>query len=243
MKTKFILYAVAFMMLSTATYAQYNNRYIDRDDDGTGSYLKIGTQIPLQHSIIYDHRVTPGFSINGGLGLITSPYTGMIFSGLENRGIITAKDEEILDRSFQFGISYQLGANFHFDKNYVRLAGQLTRINGDLAFTDLANLALNTNVPPFASFLNPIDIKSTIPMVGMLYGRRFTFPGSRSEIHAEVSVMKTLGHNTQYKTGLFIDNIQIVNDIVYNQIDNDLDRYFSKYGWLPSLNVYYVYKL
>ena len=240
MKNK-ILLALLFAIVSTASMAQYRDSKYRVVDPTPKGYLKIGTQIPFQHSIIYDHRITPGFSINGGLGLISGPYTGMIFSGLENRGMIKSSDRRVLDRTFQMGVTYQLGANFHFGKNYVRTYGQVMRLNGDLSYTDLANLYLGTNIPDITRFLNPIDIKSSVPMVGVLYGRRFSI-GENSEIHVEGSIGKTLGHNTTYTTNTFLDRVGVVNDVLYNGIDNDLDRYFTQKGWLPSLNVYYVYK-
>jgi hypothetical protein len=240
MKNKYSLLVLVFMLLSSAAFAQYNKAQRTVPPDAA-SYLKIGTQIPFQHSLIYDHRITEGFSINGGIGLVGTPYTGMRLSSLENRNLISANDKTIIDRSFRSGMSYQIGANMHFNRNYVRVFGQLLNLKADLALTDLANLYFDTNIPPFANFLNPIEVRSNVPMAGALFGRRFPI-GQRSEIHAEVSVSKTLGHSTRYTTGTFIDNIEIVNDIAYNELDNDLDDYFTKYGWVPSLNIYYVYK-
>jgi hypothetical protein len=155
--------------------------------------------------------------------------------------MINAQERTIIDRTFQIGVTYQLGANFHFDKNYVRMYGQMMSLNGDLGYTDLANLYLGTNLPDISRFLKPIDIRSTVPMVGVLYGRRFSI-GPNSEIHVEGSIGKTLGHSTKYKTNSFLDRIDLVDDVLYSGIDHDLDTYFTKKGWLPSLNVYYVYK-
>jgi hypothetical protein len=241
MKQILLLSAFLLMLVSTASVAQYREGRYPLQDDPAPKRLKIGTQIPFQHSVIYDYGITPGFSINGGIGLITGPYTNMLFSGLENKGVITRNERAIIDRTFQLGVSYQLGANFHFDKNYIRAYGQLMRLNGEMSYSDLANLYLGTNIPDITRFMNPIDVRTTVPMVGALYGRRFLI-GERSEIHLEGSIGKTLGHNTNYKTGTFLDGMNLVNDVVYNGIDNDLDTYFTTNGWIPSLNVYYVYK-
>lgn len=229
-------------LTAVAASAQYNNRRIDYDYEEMGSFLKFGTQIPFQHSIIYDHKITPAFSLNAGFGLIAAPYPGMILSTLEGRNVISQNDKEIIKRSWQNGITYQVGANVHFTNNYVRLFGQMAHLNADLAVTDLANLYLDTNLPAITGFLNPIDIRSNAPMIGLLYGRRFTFPSSPHEIHIEGSISKTLGHNTTYRTGTFIDNFDVINDLIYNEVDDDLDKYFNDYGWIPSINVYYVYR-
>lgn len=241
MKNKLTIVVLLLTLTASASFAQFREGRSTGTDPDPKSYFKIGTQIPFAHSVMYDHRITPGFSINGGIGLITGPYTNMIFSGLENRGMINSSERTILDRSFQMGVTYQLGANFHFDKNYVRMYGQMMQLNGDLGYTDLANLYLGTNLPDISRFLKPIDIRSNVPMVGVLYGRRFSI-GPNSEIHVEGSVGKTLGHSTKYKTNTFLDRIDLVNDVLYSGIDHDLDNYFTKKGWLPSVNVYYVYK-
>lgn len=241
MKKIVILFAFALGLVSTASIAQYRESRYDQNDPGPERFFKIGTQIPFQHSIIYDHGITPGFSINGGIGFITGPYTNVVFSGLENKGMISSNERAIINRTFQLGVTYQLGADFHFDKNYIRAYGQLMTLNGDMSYSDLANLYLGTNIPDVTRFLNPIDIRSNVPMVGVLYGRRFSI-GENSEIHLEGSIGKTLGHNTKYETNTFLDRVGVVNDILYSGIDNDLDSYFTKNGWLPSINVYYVYK-
>jgi hypothetical protein len=245
MKNKFVL-AMLLGLIWQAAFSQYNNRYhrIDNDEE-MHSYLKLGTQIPFQHSIAYDHRITPSFSLNAGIGIIAAPYPNMILGSLENRNLITTDDRHIIERSFQSGITYQIGANIHFSRNYIRLFGQLAHLNADLTIPDLIRLYFRTDIPPalaaVGSFINPIDIKSNVPMGAILYGRRFPI-GENSEIHAEFSVAKTLGHQTTYKTGTFLDNIEVVNDIVYNELDNDLDTFFKEYGWVPTLNVYYVFK-
>jgi hypothetical protein len=245
MKNK-ILLAMLLCLITGAAFSQYSNRYhrIDSDEE-MHSYLKLGTQIPFQHSIIYDHRITPAFSLNAGIGLIGAPYTNMLLGSLENRNMISTDDRHIIERSYQSGITYQIGANIHFSKNYIRLFGQLAHLNADLSIPDLVGLYFRTSIPPalaaVGSFINPIDIKSNVPMAGLLYGRRIPI-GEHAEIHAEFSVAKTLGHQTTYKTGTFLDNIEVVNDIVYNELDNDLDTYFKEHGWFPSLNVYYVFK-
>ena len=240
MKKIFLLSLFLLAVMSTATVAQYRQSRYGPHEDPAPKSLKIGTQIPFQHSVIYDHGITPDFSINGGVGFITGPYTGMLFSGMENKGVISRNERAVIDRTFQLGVTYQLGANFHFDRNYIRAYGQLMTLNGDLSYSDLANLYLGTNIPDFTRFLTPIDIRSTVPMIGVLYGRRFSI-GERSEIHLEGSIGKTLGHDTRYKTRTFLDDMNLVNDVVYSGVDRDLDRYFTKYGWVPSLNVYYVY--
>lgn len=240
MKKIFLLSALLLMLMSTASVAQYRAGRNSLQDDPAPKSFKIGTQIPFQHSLIYDHGITPVFSINGGIGLITGPYTNMLFSGLENRGVIKRNERAVIDRTFQLGVTYQLGANFHFDRNYIRAYGQVMRLNGDMSYSDLANLYLGTNIPDITRFLSPIDIRSTVPMVGVLYGRRFSV-GERSEIHLEGSIGKTLGHATNYKTRTIVDRLNLIDDVVYSGIDKDLDNYFSRDGWIPSLNVYYVY--
>jgi hypothetical protein len=239
MKKNLILLAVLSAVITTATFAQYRKSHDSSDQPR--SYFKLGTQVPFQHSVMYEHGITTSFGINAGLGLVSSPYTKVLFSSLENKGLVTSNERKIMDRSYRMGITYQLGANFHFRQNYMRVFGQVARVSSDLALTDLANLYLNTNIPDVARFLNPVKIKSTIPMIGAAYGHKFSL-GPNSEIHVEGAISKTLGHNTTYKTGTFIDNIEVVNDIIYNKIDNGFDRYFSTYGWFPSVNVYYVYK-
>jgi hypothetical protein len=239
MKKIFKRFLLLLTLVSSAAFAQFRQSSKSVRDEQ--NYFAIGTQIPFQHSLIYGHYFSPAFSVNAGIGLITTPYTGVIFNGLESKGLISDTDRKVIDRTFMMGISYQVGANFHFNKNYIRAFGQLATLRGNLTYTDLANLYLKMNIPPISRFLSPIQIRSTVPMIGVLYGRSFTI-GDHSEIHIEGSISKTLGHHTTYRTNTFLDNIGAVNQFVYTGINNDLDTYFNKYGWLPSLNVYYVYK-
>src|SRR5690349_21534742 len=109
MKTKLPLLIILFATITTAGFSQFRQ---DSRDEVPQNYFKVGTQVPFQHSIMFEKGITSTFGINAGVGLVASPYTSVIFNTLENKGLVSSNEKNILSRSYRMGVTYQLGANF-----------------------------------------------------------------------------------------------------------------------------------
>jgi hypothetical protein len=81
-----------------------------------------------------------------------------------------------------------------------------------------------------------LTLSSDLYNAGILYGRRFTFKNPKIELHTELSFAKTLGSSS------YIDSPQKSVESLSGLVDNELKTVYLDYGYLPSINVFFVYK-
>ena len=136
----------------------------------------------------------------------------------------------------------ELGANYHFGKNYVGAFGQFINLRGKGAAPDPVEEYFDENFSLFP--LKPgsdpddrqVSVRSSLIQVGVLYGRRFPLKNEHFEIDAEFGVSK----NVWSKSRLYSNNRDLSE--MDDEVDKELDYYYSRYGYIPSLTVAFVYK-
>jgi len=233
---RLIFYTIIFSCLvSNSLFGQENETKVNHT-------LKAGVEIPLQYALQYDLRFDNKFSINVQVGILTKPFNDAILTTLETFGT----DEstiELIENAFQFGTIIDLGGNYHFGKNYVGLFTQWIGLKaGDTPY-QLIESYFGIEFPsppiPLPPILTPkVYLKSDLFQLGFLYGRRFTFKNSpRIEIHTEIALSKNIYSNSSLSS----DHLEVnsINDLV----DSELSSIYSKYAYIPTLNIYFVYRL
>lgn len=201
--------------------------------------IKLGTQIPLQYSLMYEFQPIERFSLNAGVGAIAPPYPTTILNIIGRLNVTSDRTNRLIEESYESGVAFEGGANYHFGKSYVRLFGQSLNLSGEVSYTDLAQIYSGIN---FNFNLNQgLELNSKLIQAGLLFGYRFEFPNIRHQIHLEGSISKTLSVKTKFESGTFLDRLGVVQTI-YNQFDNDIDSFFKENSYVPTINIYYVYK-
>ncbi len=205
--------------------------------------MKVGTQIPIQYAVQYDYKFHPKWSGNVQVGVLTKPYDQAILSILKSLGV----DQEIvnvLTSAFNFGLITQAGMNYHFKKNYVGVTGSWIHLQAADTPVSAVEAAFNVNIAsypqrPRQSAKTPISLtlSSDLYNAGILYGRRFTFKNPKIELHTEFSFAKVLGSSS------YIDSAQKSLESLSTVVDNELKTDYLDYGYLPSINVFFVFKL
>lgn len=204
--------------------------------------LKIGTQFPVQYAIQYDYQFHPRWSAHAQIGVLTKPYDQIILEILSTLGT----DQEIvnvLSSAFSFGVVTQVGSSYHFGKNYVGVLGSWVHLSAADTPISAIEAAFDVSVSsyptrPRQSSLNPIrlTLASNLFNVGILYGRRFTFSNPKIEIHTEFSFAKTIGSYS------YVESQQRSLESLSVLVDTELKTIYHDYGFLPSVNVFFVYK-
>jgi hypothetical protein len=205
--------------------------------------IKVGTQIPIQYAIQYDYQFHPNWSGNAQVGVLTKPYDQAILSTLKSLGV----DQEIvnvLTSAFNFGVITQAGANYHFKKNYVGITGSWMHLQATDAPVSAVEAAFGVSVTtypvrPRQSLRTPVELtlSSDLFNAGILYGRRFTFKNPRIELHTEFGFAKTVASKS------YIESEQRSVESLSALVDNELQTDYLNYGYLPSINIFFVYKL
>lgn len=202
--------------------------------------LKIGTDIPLQYSLAYAYQVKPVISLQAQAGILTEPYSQSIINILQafnvEDGIIG-----VVSNAFEFGTVGEVELDFHFKKNYLGLYGQWFHLKGEdtaieavEAYSGQEIRLRNRRIGGQGDEL--ISFTSNLYQLGLQYGRRFPFKNPRLELQAEIALSYNLGSNTRIAS----------EDYELEQISASLNEDFQEtlrsYGFVPSLNVYFVYK-
>ncbi len=203
--------------------------------------IKALAEVPLQFGLGYEYHINKKFSISVQGGVLSEPNSTVVIWVLEKVGT-TPEIIDVIRDSFKFGLVGELGANYNFGKNYVGTFGQFINLRGKGTAPDPVEEYFDENFSLFP--LRPgsdpddrqVSVRSSLIQVGVLYGRRFPLKNEHLEIDAEFGVSK----NVWSKSHLYSENRDLSE--MDDEVDEKLDYYYSRYGYIPSLTVAFVYK-
>jgi hypothetical protein len=226
---RFILYFVVLLLPCTIACSQH--------------VIKVGSQIPIQYAAQYDFLTSKHFSVNAQLGILTKPYDQVILNILESFGV-SEEVVDVLTYAFDFGLVSQMGVNYHFKKNYLGVTGSWIHLRASDTPVAIMESAYNVDVSsyptrPKQNTSSPITITlaSELFTTGILYGRRFNFKNPRVELHTELGFAKVIASKN------YVDSAQRSLTNLSALVDEELDDDYLAYGYLPSINLFLVYKL
>ncbi|HMV08104.1 MAG TPA: hypothetical protein PK325_01245 [Cyclobacteriaceae bacterium] len=203
--------------------------------------VKILAEVPVQFGVGYEVNVSKRFSISAQGGVLSEPNSTIIINILEKLGT-TPEIIDIIRDSFKFGLIGEAGVNYNFGKNYVGAYSQFINLRGRGTAPDPIEEYFDENFSgfPIKPGSDPDDrrvsVRSSLWQVGVLYGRRFPLKNEHLEIDAEFGVSK----NIWSKSKLYSKNRDLSE--MDDEVDETLDYYYSRYGYIPSVTVAFVYK-
>jgi hypothetical protein len=198
----------------------------------SGVYL--GVDVPLYYSLGYQQQLSSQFSVDGQVGLLTKPFDKLILNTMKMFDVNEVLLNTIGDK-FSWGFTMQAKINWHIKKSYIGLTYSylLLKVKGwpgdELQSYSAYEFLL--------SRYHDITLTSQLHNAGLLYGRVFNFANPRYSVRLELSVLKTFYSKTVLKDNDG-DELSRLSEI----IDRELDEYYLEYGFLPSLNIYFMYK-
>lgn len=198
--------------------------------------IKVLAEVPVQFGLGYEGHVSKHFSLSVQGGVLTNPNSDLIINVLEGFGT----DPDIIliiEDVFKFGLVGEVGVNYNFGKNYVGTFGQFINLRGNGITADPIEDYFNTTIPVLPGNGSDIDLKlrSSLIQVGALYGRRFPLRNEHFEIDAEFG----FSANVWSKSELSSEKRDLSR--LSEEVDDELDYYYSKYAFVPSLTLAFVY--
>lgn len=203
--------------------------------------IKVLAEVPVQFGLGYEVNVGKKISLSAQAGVLTEPNSTLVINVLEKFGT-SPEIIELIQDSFKFGLTGEAGANYNFGKNYVGAYSQFINLRGKGTAPDVVEEYFDENFSlfPIKPGSDPDDrqvsIRSSLIQVGILYGRRFPLKNEHFEIDAEFGISK----NIWSKSKLYSENRDLSE--MDDEVDDTLQYYYSKYGYIPSLTVAFVYK-
>jgi hypothetical protein len=230
MNTKCVNIALLIMLLIPAAGLQAQHR------------IKVLAEVPVQFGAGYEVNVSKKISISVQGGVLTEPNSTLVINVLEKFGT-SPEIVELIEDSFKFGLVGEAGAHYNFGRNYAGAYSQFINLRGKGTAPDVVEEYFDENFSlfPIRPGSDPDDrqvsIRSSLMQVGILYGRRFPLKNEHFEIDAEFGISK----NVWSKSRLYSENRDLSE--MDDEVDETLEYYYSKYGYIPSLTVAFVYKL
>ncbi|MCK5775086.1 MAG: hypothetical protein KAH25_02860, partial [Bacteroidales bacterium] len=215
--------------------------------------IRSGIKLPYTYDVGYYHRFTTRIGMYVGVQMVTFPFSGTQ-TGIMNLLGADPNMTAILRESMGFGIGLDHGWQYHFGSDRRRYY-----VGFSVQWMTLPKQDINDKVIDDSFIENPIDGCPTLedcpinPMHHLYDSEKLTintnyvnvmatfgytiFLQHKNEIRLEGSLAKTIAsrhylHSDYRYISPFTD---AVND--------GLQDIMLKYGWFPSINVYYIHKL
>lgn len=249
MFSKFVSYLLFYLwltLMSSNLFAQIKSGNPETGDTFSKSSLFIGTQIPLQFTAGYIYRISNHFSIKAQGGFLTQPYDGLIVNSLEAFGL-DKNLGRVIKKAFRTGSLMGIGLDYHFGKNYAGISGQYVHLKGGgITPADALSVYFNQDFSSFDPTGLPafeFNMQSDILNVNAMFGHEFQLPNPHLSINTEIGLSKIVNSKNYFSSNRpLVDGTAFARNI-YNQLDKEMRTAFWKYGFIPTVSIYLVYRL
>lgn len=194
--------------------------------------IRVNARYPLQASIGYDFFFSKRFSARAEAGML----------GLSNSFLFVGQSEQndinlMLRDSFDRGLSFSIGVQYHLHHQYVGVFAQSLRMKGATA-SSMMESQFNTVITDHplkagadAEVPQTLTLTSQLMQMGILYGRVIPFKDSRWRANIEFAISKTFAS----KSALHSNTRDL--GALQGALDEQLDDWYRRYGFVPSLSI------
>ncbi len=226
-----------------------NNVNAQRIEQG----LRVGVKLPYTYDISYYHKFSTRIRMYFGTQIVTAPFSGTVTNVMDMYGA-NPNMTAILRESMGFGIGLDHGWQYHFGKDrrryYIGLSIQWMwlpkqDIEDQVVDAAFANDGIGGCSTLEACPINPmhhlydakkLTINTNYVNISLAFGYTI-FLRSKNQIRLEGAIAKTIAsRHYLYSEYRYISPFT-------ERTNEGLQDIMLKYGWFPSINVYYIYKL
>lgn len=152
----------------------------------------------------------------------------------------------VIKKAFQRGSVFSIGPNYGFGKNYAGVYAQYMHLKGGSTPADALSVYFKKDFTQFDVTGLPVfqfSMQSNIVNVGALFGHRFQLGSPRLALNGEVGLSKIVASkNTFSSNRTIVDQTSAARNL-YREIDQSIRKDYVKYGYIPTVNVYLVFRL
>jgi hypothetical protein len=201
------------------------------------SEISVGVHAPLYYTVGYEYNFNSKVSLNAQVGLLTKPFDEVIVKIIKTAGA-NKQAVNFVGDSYRIGWNFQPTLKFHFGKNYIAPYYSYLKLYADFDPAEVIQNLYGYNISGWlGSGGSDYAINSNLHNAGLLYGRRIPFSPA-FELRLEASFAKTLGSDSNLRNSNG-NNVPFFSDYA----NSELKEYYWKYGYLPSINLLFVYKI
>jgi hypothetical protein len=226
--------------------AQDSVRHTGDPQTFSKAHVFIGTQVPLQFTGGLGYQFSDRVSARAQAGFITKPYSGFIVDAMEAFGLDKYLGR-VIRKAFRSGTVFGIGPVYHFGKNYVGVYGQYMHLKGGgITPADALSVYFKKDFTEFDLTGLPVfefSMQSNMVNAGALFGRRFDLKNPRLSINGEIGLSKIVASRNSFSSNrTLIDRTSLARNL-YADLDKEMQDAYWKHGFVPTLNLYLVYRL
>ena len=210
--------------------------------------LHFGFKLPYTYNIGYYQRFTPRIGIHADVQIVTFPFSTVPLGFMEMWGA-DQKLTAILEEPFSIGAGVDIGGHYYFGSDnrryYVGLSVQWMNLLKRDVSDEVINEAFGVELdgPEFpvgpitkADSKKPLTLNTNYVQMGVFVGKKWQLYSPEWEVRVEVALsMNVFSHHNLQSDYRYITPVA-------TQANEELKAMMRKYGWLPSLNIFLVYK-
>jgi len=212
--------------------------------------LRVGLKIPYTYDIGLFHRFSTRFAMHISTQFITVPFNNVPVGYMNLWGAdpdVTA----ILDDPFLIGAGIDVGGHYYFgtDNRRYYFSMNLQWMNllkkdiEDEVINNAFGVDLSSNLYPEGPLskyqsTKPLTLNTNYVNLGIFVGKIIPlYNNSNAELRIEVGINKVVfsRHNLQ-------SDYRYISPVT-EMTNTELQNTMKKYGWFPTFNFYYIYKL
>lgn len=214
--------------------------------DYTG--IKMGIKLPYSYNLSYYMRISDRIGTYFGGQAITFPFSSVPIGYFKMWGA-DEKMAEILREPYSIGAGVDMGMHYYFGADNRRYYGGLALEWMNLLKRDIEDKVINEAfnvdldsypVGPILENLSvkPLTLNTNYLNLGFIFGTRFLLPYKPNwEMALELEISKTVySHHFLFSDYRYITPVE-------KTASAELKKMMLKYGWFPTINVFFLYKL
>ena len=214
--------------------------------DYTG--IKMGIKLPYSYNISYYMRLSDRIGTYFGVQAVTFPFSSSHVGYLKLWGA-DEKMAEILREPYTIGAGVDMGMHYYFGADNRRYYGGLAIEWMNLLKRDIEDKVINEafgvdldSYPEGPILKNtsvkPLTLNTNYLNLGFIFGTRFLLPYQPDwEMAIEFELSKTVySHHFLFSDYRYITPVEKITS-------TELKKMMLKYGWFPTVNVFFLYKL
>jgi hypothetical protein len=235
-------YRLILLMLMTLSFRS-QPMLAQADQQG----FRLGLKIPYTYDFTYYQRVNPRFGFHAGAQIVTIPFASYPL-GIMNVWGADPDITAILEDPYTIGAGLDVGAQYHFGTDnrryYFGLSGQwMNLLKRDLndevinkAFdVDLSGQDIPLGPISKSASTKPLTLNTNYVNLAFVFGKIVPLYNQDREIRIEVEISKIIfSHHHLQSDYRYITPIS-------DRTNTELQSTMRKYGWFPSINVYYIF--
>lgn len=217
--------------------------------------LRVGLKLPYTYDIGYYQRFSPRIGMYVSTQFVTVPMSNSV-TGLMNLYGSDPKITAILDEGFAFGYGFDHGWQYYFGTDNRRYYGGLSvqwmsllkqEIKDEVVDNAYANDPDNAiksldeypvNTAQQFQDSKALTMNTSYLNIALTFGITFKIPNNKN---SEFRLESQLAKNIASRHYLYSDYRYI--SPLTERVNSDLQDIMMKYGWFPSINFFYIYKL